>query len=127
MIRIISPLEPTENKDVFNYVDREGNLRFAYRLIQDPFGLIKDKFYFFGNKAPLILFKDDKSQPIFIDKKSELTLEDMMLSQLKGNGNRFYFIDPENNIKIGHRDDIKNLIEVNSLLKKVYSGLEIKK
>src|SRR3989344_9327081 len=70
-----------------SYVDRGGHKRFVFRLIGN-------EFYFFNNEyfqEAFIVDKNRKEEIKFIEGGKELTLEEMLKSQLSGSGNFFYF------------------------------------
>ena len=109
--------------NLIEYVDREGNKRFAYRLVTG-------KYYHLGTSFQKIINieKDGSKKHVFMDEKGTLTIEEMLMSQLNGKGNYIYYWDPfEGKISIGNKSDIEKLVRFDRTLNKVYSELEIKK
>ena len=112
-------------QNFIEYVDRYGNKRLAYKLLDGSFYTFGDNNSF---QQGIFVLNNSEFEPRFKDEKGTLTIEEMLMSQLKGKGEYIYYWDPfEGKISIGNKSDIEKLVRFDRTLNKVYSGLEIKK
>ena len=108
------------NGNVYGYVDRNGNKRFAFRLVGD-------KFYSFDNEylqEAFIVDKNGKEEIKFREGGKELTLEEMLISQLNGSGNFVYFKLPfSKDLSIGEKSDLRKLRRIDPYLERICSEM----
>jgi len=100
--------------DSFSYVDRNGNKRFVYQLLDGSFYFFGDSKYF---QEAFSIEKDGTEKIKFREGGMELSLEEMIMSQLKGKGNYFYFKDPFiPRLRIGNKSDLDKLARIDPIV-----------
>ena len=108
------------NGNIYSYVDRDGHKRFAYKLIGD-------KFYSFNNEyfqEVFIINNNGKEEITFREGGNELSLEEMLKSQLNGPGKFIYFKHPFNEVlSVGKKSELERLRRIDPYLEKICSEM----
>ncbi|MEK6835986.1 MAG: hypothetical protein AABX55_03125 [Nanoarchaeota archaeon] len=127
--RVYHFLEKTkEGVDIYYCLDRHGNKRLFCKLVGDDPTL----YPFLGNtkysQNIFIVDNNGKNEPRFIEEGKELSLEEMLKSQLQGHGQNIYLWDPVlERIGMADKSNLDVLINLNDLLRKLYSEIQAKK